>query len=108
MKFDELQMGQRFEWNGVTYVKAGPVVAREESTGKSRMIPRYAVLKPVGEVAAASKKTAPKMLSTDAVMAAFDPFYAVCVELIAQAHDSDAKASLESARKRFLDALYSA
>jgi hypothetical protein len=105
MKFDELQMGQRFEWNGVIYVKAGPVVAREEATGKSRMIPRYAVLKPVRETPAVSEKAAPKTLSRDAVVSAFDLFYAECGAVVAQCSDPGANVRLEAAKQRFLKSL---
>ena len=105
MKFDELQMGQRFEWNGVIYVKAGPVVAREEATGKSRMIPRYAVLKSVGEMPAVSKKVEKKMVSRDAVVAAFDSFYAECGEIVEKCLDPEAEVRLEAARQRFLESL---
>ncbi len=105
MKFEQMQMGQRFEWNGVLYVKAGPVVAREEATGKSRMIPRYAALKPVGEMAAVSKKEAPKMVAREAVIAAFDVFYAECGEIVEKCSDLEARARLEAARQRFLESL---
>lgn len=105
MKFDELQMGQRFEWNGVVYVKAGPVVAREEVTGKSRMIPRYAVLKPVGETPAVNRKEASKMVSRDAVVAAFELFYAECGEIVGQYSGPEDQVRLEAARQRFLEAL---
>jgi len=104
MKFDELQIGQRFEWNGVTYVKAGPVVAREEATGKSRMIPRYAVLKPIGETSAVSKKEA-KMVSREVVLAAFDLFYAECSGVLVESAPNDPKPRLEAARTRFLELL---
>lgn len=101
MKFEQMQMGQRFEWNGVVYVKAGPVVAREEATGKSRMIPRYAVLKPVGEMAAVSKKVEQKMVARDAVVAAFDLFYAECGDVVAKSSDPEAEVRLAAARQRF-------
>ena len=105
MKFDQLQMGQRFEWNGVVYVKAGPVVAREEVSGKSRMIPRYAVLKPVGEMAAVSKNTAPTTVSREEVLSAFGLFYAECSEVVAQCSNPGVKSRLEAARRRFLELL---
>lgn len=105
MKFDELQMGQRFEWNGVVYVKAGPVVAREEATGKSRMIPRYAVLKPVGEIPAVSKKKAQEMVPRAVVLEAFELFYAECSEIVARCSESEAMQRLEAAKQRFVDAL---
>jgi hypothetical protein len=49
MKFSDLAPGARFEFEGQVYVKEGPVLAREEATGRLRLIPRYARLRPVGE-----------------------------------------------------------
>jgi hypothetical protein len=105
MKFDQLQMGQRFEWSGATYVKTGPVVAHEEATGKSRMIPRYAVLKLVGEMLAQPRKEAPVMVSREAVLAAFDIFCTECAELLARCPGGATGEQLQAARERFLTAL---
>lgn len=105
MKFQHMGIGARFEFEGKVYVKEGPVAAREAETGKSRMIPRYAVLKPVGGRPAVVKNAAPQMVSRDAVAAAFDVFYAECGEVVAKCADPAFGARLEAARQRFLESL---
>lgn len=44
MKFPHLPMGQRFYFQGEPYVKTGPLTARREQDGSSRMIPRSAMV----------------------------------------------------------------
>lgn len=105
MKFQQFAIGERFEFEGKVYVKEGPVSARGLDTGGSRMIPRYAVLKPVGETPAVSKKVAQKMVSRDAVVAAFDMFYAECGQVVEKCLDPQAEVRLETARQRFLESL---
>lgn len=105
MKFRHLALGQRFEFEGRVYVKVGPVAAREESSGQLRMIPSYGVLKPAGDVPAAVARATAKPVSRDAVLAAFDKFYAECVDVAAGSPHVDARARLEAARQRFLDSL---
>jgi hypothetical protein len=102
MKFQQLEIGARFEFEGKVYVKEGPVAARDVDTGKSRMIPRYAVLKPVGEMPKVSAQAAPKVVPRDAVLAAFEVFYTECGLVAAQCSIPDAEARLAAARQRFL------
>lgn len=108
MKFQQLPMGARFEFEGVAYVKTGPLTATSER-GRSRMIPRSAVLKPLDAPIAPPVRAA-RVLDEAVVMAAFEVFHDECRRLL-DAADSDlaraatARAMLESARRRFLDAL---
>lgn len=103
MKFQHLQIGQRFEFEGKVYVKTGPVAASEEATGKQRMVPRYAVLKVFDSPAAEAPKARKKMLTKAEIIPLFDVFYADCVAIVS---DSDGAVDrLEAARQRFLDAL---
>lgn len=91
-------MGARFEYEGEEYTKTGPQLA----TGKSgqRLIPRYAVLKPIGDVAA--PRTAPaKSLSRQEVLAAFDTFHAACAALVPEERHGE----LAAVREEFLKAL---
>lgn len=46
MKFQQLALGARFEFEGTDYVKSGPLTATS-AAGLQRMIPRFAVLKPL-------------------------------------------------------------
>lgn len=51
MKFPQLGIGERFEYEGEVYTKTSPVVAHRAS-GESRMIPRSASVRPLGRDAA--------------------------------------------------------
>ena len=42
MRFPQLALGQRFEFQGRQYTKNGPLTASEEASGEQRMIPRSA------------------------------------------------------------------
>ena len=57
MRFPQVAVGQRFEFQGRRYTKNGPLTASEEDSGQQRMIPRAAEValldtdgKPVKEV----------------------------------------------------------
>ena len=54
MKLQQLAMGARFEYEGVTYVKTGPMTASSDAGGQ-RIIPRYANLRVLEEPVAESK-----------------------------------------------------
>lgn len=99
MKLQHLPMGARFEYQGVVYVKTGPMMAAAES-GEQKLIPRYAVLKPLDPMPA--PETGPRrQLSEAAVLAAFDQFYLGCTRLV----DESGRVELARARQRFLDTL---
>ena len=59
MKLQHLSMGARFEYEGVVYVKTGPLTASSD-VGGQRIIPRYANLKSPDEPAAEVSKTSIK------------------------------------------------
>ena len=100
MKFQHLPIGARFEYEGKVYVKTGPVAAASEQGGQ-RMIPRFAVLKPLDGSAPAARPEPGRKLDEARVLAAFEAFHADCARLL----DSAAVAELETARARFLAAL---
>lgn len=99
MKIHQLPMGARFEYEGEEYVKTGPLIA----AGKAgqRMIPKYAVLKPLGGVEAAAPPASRATLPREEVLGAFAAFYADCRSLV----PADRRQALEDARERFLRAL---
>lgn len=108
MKFSQLPMGARFEYEGKVYVKTSPIAASGE-TGAQKMIPRYAMLEPLD---AAMKPATRKSRSLDEakVTAAFEAFAARSAQLIdLAATDTTQRAllrtELEAARQAFLDAL---
>lgn len=96
MKIHQLAMGARFLFEGEEYVKSGPMTA----TGKSgtRLIPKYAVLQPVGNAVAEPAVGTSTTLNRAAVMAAFSAFHATCEALV----DAHARTELEAARNEFM------
>lgn len=98
MKIYQLPMGARFEYEGQEYVKTGPMFAT--GPGGQRLIPKYAVLKAIGEVAAAPARKAPG-LEVLAVRQAFETFYAACAPLVGE----PGQAELAAARQRFYQTL---
>lgn len=99
MKIHQLPLGARFEYEGEEYVKTGPLTGT--GNGKQRFIPKYAVLKPLGDVGAVVPDEKDGALSRAAVLDAFEGFYAECRALVA----ADRQAALAEERRRFLQAL---
>lgn len=77
MKFQQLKIGDRFEYEGSVHVKVGPLVAREEASGRQQLIPRYAALRPVS--ASGGPVAQPAAPPGEA---ALEAFHARCVQLI--------------------------
>lgn len=96
MKFHDIAIGTRFEFEGVEYTKTSPMLATSQS-GKQRLIRRSAHLKPVGTDG--PQKESPVTLDQHQVLQAFDTFYQTCIQL------SGTNPELESARQKFLDTL---
>ena len=72
MKFGDLAVGQRFEVDGVPYVKTTPVLASPESGGASRFVPRYALVTTAGAPGHEAVARADRPLSSTAGTAAFE------------------------------------
>jgi hypothetical protein len=100
MKLQHLPMGARFEYQGKVMVKAGPLTATTESGGQC-LIPRYAVLKPLDPMPAASDGSAARQLAEPLVLEAFERFFMRCTRLV----DDAGRLELSRARQRFLDDL---
>lgn len=92
-------MGARFEYEGIVFVKTGPLTASSDKGGQ-RIIPRYAVLKPLDGVAADDGRK-PRGLDEARVLKAFETFHKTCFELL----DEASRPQLEAARLNFLQAL---
>ncbi len=92
MRLQDVPMGGSFEYEGQVFTKTGPMTAAATKGGQ-RLIPRSAILSPVG--------TNPDGLDRKAVLAAFDAFYRTCNRLT----DESSRAELAAARQRFLDKL---
>ena len=101
MKIHQLSDGARFEYKGEVFVKTGPMFG----TGPNgpQLIPRSAVLRPLGESAAACG-TADSQVTKAAVESAFSAFYADCQALVTE----ERQAELALLRERFLTSIDSA
>lgn len=101
MKLQHLSMGARFEYEGVVYVKTGPLTASSEDGGQ-RIIPRYAILKALDVPAAeASKSPVKGRLEAVRVRTAFERFYELCERLVPE----DSRGELAEARQQFFEAI---
>ena len=96
MKLQHLPLGARFEYEGVVYVKTGPLTASSEAGGQ-RIIPRHAMLRPLDLPATEGKGR----LGAPVVRKAFNAFFETCKQLVGEA----GQAELEQARQRFLKAI---
>ncbi len=107
MKFQMLAIGACFEFEGKEYVKTGPLTATCD--GVQRMIPRFAVLKPLDTPVEPARKS-PRNLDETAVLAAFETFFAESTRLLQTLPaDTDQTRAclveLAAARQRFLDVI---
>ncbi len=109
MKFQLLPQGARFEYEGKVYTKTGPLTAVTEDGGQ-RMIPRFAVLKPLDGVVAETPRRPGRKLDEAVVTAAMAAFHDECARLLQVVADDaerlrSARVELDAARRRFLTAL---
>jgi hypothetical protein len=112
MKFQQIKIGQKFEYQGNTYVKSSPLVASHTETGEQKLIPRYAAIVVTDTPLTSADKKPASNLNTEQVQIAFDKFYdcyldslqKVKPEIEAQALKSFQN-KLDNARQRFLNEL---
>jgi hypothetical protein len=100
MRLPQLPLGARFEYQGERYTKTGPLTAAADQGGQ-RMIPRHAVLRPVGDMPAPAAPQAARQIDETRFTEAFAQFHATCRRLV----DDFGQAELEAARQKFLAAL---
>lgn len=109
MKFQLLPLGARFEFEGRVYTKTGPLTASGEDGGQ-RMIPRFAALKPLDGAVPKTPPASERKVDETRVRVALEAFHGECARLLQTlATDPEqaqaARALLDAARQRFLDAL---
>ena len=97
MKLQHLAIGARFEYEGKTFVKTGPLTASSENGGQ-QIIPRYAVLKPVGTPENNAPQAKPAKSDHAAIRLAFENFYRTAERLTIP----EAREELAQARAAFL------
>ncbi len=105
MKFQQLPMGARFEYEGKGYTKIGPLTAINEA-GEQRMIPRFAALAALDGCVAEAAPARKCLLEEAVVTAAMAAYHSECVDLLIGVGTDptrleSARADLESARQRF-------
>lgn len=100
MKLQHLPIGARFEYEGQIFTKTGPLTASAERGGQ-RIIPRYAVLRPLDAAPAEGARGKPGQVDMLKVQTAFSTFHETCRELV----DESAWPALEAARRAFFAAL---
>ena len=112
MKFHDLAIGQRFELDGVVYVKTSPVLAGQAEGGGSKFMPRYVMVRLLDGAAPHAKVKQEKMLRAGEVLAAFEAYHSACreeMEKLAGALPADRLQEianvLEGGRQGFLDAV---
>ncbi len=98
MKIHQLPLGARFEYEGEEYVKTAPLFGT--GTRGQKLIPKYAVLKVIGETALVAAKSETS-LSRKLVLEAFDRFHACCEAII----QADKQSELRSARDTFMKSI---
>ena len=110
MKFHDLAIGQRFELDGVVYVKTSPVLAGQVEGGGSKFMPRYAMVRLLDGAAPRANVEQEKMLRAGEVLAAFEAFHSACREeleklagAIPAGRLQDITNALEEKRQGFLD-----
>jgi hypothetical protein len=106
MKFQLLPVGARFEFEGKVYQKDGPLTATSEHGGQ-RMIPRFAALKPLDAVVAATTAQPGRRLDELVVAAAFEAYHTECGRILNSVALDELRrqalqAELAAARTRFL------
>ena len=100
MKLTQLPIGARFEYEGQIFTKTGPMTAAGETSGQ-RMIPRYAVLKPMDGYTPPPEPEATRTVDEKTVLEAFETYHAIALRLT----EGLGKAELEQARRTFLAGL---
>lgn len=105
MRFSQVPVGQRFEFDGTVYTKVGPVTAREERSGRQRMIPRSGEVSLLGGGPLAPPTAGAATIDADRVRAAVDRYHAAAEQALGAGDPQLARAMLAAARGELLTAL---
>jgi hypothetical protein len=81
-KFIEIGIGQGFRFEGASYVKTAPLMARNEATGRERFMPRSACVETEGEQMPPSVMTSGDLPAAE-VKQAWRQFHARCAASLA-------------------------
>lgn len=108
VKFSQLAVGQRFEFQGQHYTKSSPLLATADSGGAQRMMMRAALVSPLGNQLG-NTVDHKDVAASIALRCAIDDYHASClhsIEQLASAENHHTLATLrqqlEQARLRLL------
>jgi hypothetical protein len=106
VKFPQLPIGERFEYQGETLVKIGPMTACNDCGGDSRLIPRSAVVIPTG-APTATPPTVPTLTQAlvREALATWDERWRTAIGGLDEATQVALEAALVAARREFADRL---
>ena len=96
MKIHQLPQGARFEYEGDEYVKTGPLFGTSKHGQK--LIPKYAVLKVLGETPSEPVLSAMSPFR-EVVVDAFERFYTRCESLVPAEMHADLMAGRDEFKK---------
>ncbi len=105
MKFPQLAIGQRFQYEGGVYTKTGPLLAHAEESGRSRLIPRCAEVMPLAPGAPAAVPRHTAALDPESVRRAFAAYEAAARDCLREASPGRAQARLAETGREFLRTL---
>ena len=79
MKFKLLSIGQKFEYEGETYVKTSPLIASNLKTSHNKMIPRYVTLTLLDDTGTQEQQIKKDSVDSQEILDAFNQFYGQCI-----------------------------
>ena len=100
MKFQQLEIGQAFEYQGDSYVKSSPLVASHAETGKQKLIPRYAAIVTTESSSSPDDTKPARNLNSKQVQIAFDKFYDCYLDSLQQLIPGIEAQAIESFQNR--------
>jgi len=99
MKFSQLTIGQRFAWQGQTWVKSTPLQADPVEGGKRRLVPRSATVEPLeAESEADTPPARPSQVPLERLEQALDTFGRELSDIVTGS-GLDAEASAQALRQ---------
>lgn len=104
MKFKLLSIGQKFEYEGETYVKTSPLIASNIKTSHNKMIPRYVTLTLLDDTGTQEQQIKKDSVDSQEILDAFNLFYGQCIATL-ESHKTltpSIKEELDNARDIFV------
>jgi hypothetical protein len=94
MRFAQVPIGTRFEFEGELYLKTGPLIAHREPAGRPRMIPRFAEVQLLSDAIVA----APVVTSAATAQDVLAGYHAECLRVLEELAARLDAAALRAAR----------